>query len=573
MKQTDLQVLPDCGASQCKSPTDCVAQIAKKFKFIVVASTPACFESVGDLVYEAFKHDIVPVVLAPPNFKLTAFGNSMEMLRELVRSVVREELQKQRLGQSAPMLSSTGRRDTRGGSTGGPGASDKRNIQKCHYSVSSPVCPTPMPYCEELPDVQMSQPQLRYSTPIFAMADAANQDDVPEPQPLPEYQRRCITGAFLVGLAVLAVQAGSSAYSCFSSPPSLSPPPILEMTSWIEWQYRYYGDAQIPRILIWTGSPSGNSSVYRVEKAAKNAACNFTDGHYDGGNSSLLPCSVTHDRSLLMESDAIVFHVDLVNVSDLPRKRASNQLWVFWARTHPAIPTPVDGDLEEAISHVEGTGKPSSLPLQLWQFFNWTMAHREDAVVRIAHKSFVPGFPSTADMLSSTFIQSPPLAMVKRRDAAWIASTCELEKFKKERERSRRDKVLVDVLGDLHDLDDMKQTDLQVLPDCGASQCKSPTDCVAQIAKKFKFIVVASTPACFESVGDLVYEAFKHDIVPVVLAPPNFKLSFPPKSVEQPKRMSPPALDYREWWERRVRCRAEALFDVGTFRKEAHALP
>ncbi|KAH7951700.1 hypothetical protein HPB52_011472 [Rhipicephalus sanguineus] len=35
-----------------------------------------------------------------------AFGNSMEMLRELVRSVVREELQKQRLGQSAPMLSS-----------------------------------------------------------------------------------------------------------------------------------------------------------------------------------------------------------------------------------------------------------------------------------------------------------------------------------------------------------------------------------------------------------------------------------------------------------------------------------
>ncbi|KAH7939175.1 hypothetical protein HPB52_008045 [Rhipicephalus sanguineus] len=35
-----------------------------------------------------------------------AFGNSMEVLRELVRSVVREELQKQRLGQSAPMLSS-----------------------------------------------------------------------------------------------------------------------------------------------------------------------------------------------------------------------------------------------------------------------------------------------------------------------------------------------------------------------------------------------------------------------------------------------------------------------------------
>lgn len=35
-----------------------------------------------------------------------AYGNSMEVLRELVRSVVREELQKQRLDQNAPMISS-----------------------------------------------------------------------------------------------------------------------------------------------------------------------------------------------------------------------------------------------------------------------------------------------------------------------------------------------------------------------------------------------------------------------------------------------------------------------------------
>lgn len=34
-----------------------------------------------------------------------AFGNSIEMLWELVRSVVREELQKQQLGENAPGLS------------------------------------------------------------------------------------------------------------------------------------------------------------------------------------------------------------------------------------------------------------------------------------------------------------------------------------------------------------------------------------------------------------------------------------------------------------------------------------
>ncbi|KAL1473469.1 hypothetical protein MTO96_038645, partial [Rhipicephalus appendiculatus] len=45
--------------------------------------------------------NITSLDLLPP-----VFVNSMEVLRELVRSVVREELQKQRLDQNAPMLSS-----------------------------------------------------------------------------------------------------------------------------------------------------------------------------------------------------------------------------------------------------------------------------------------------------------------------------------------------------------------------------------------------------------------------------------------------------------------------------------
>ncbi|KAL1436917.1 hypothetical protein MTO96_049214 [Rhipicephalus appendiculatus] len=45
--------------------------------------------------------NITSLDLLPP-----VLGNSMEVLRELVRSVVREELQKQRLDQNAPMLSS-----------------------------------------------------------------------------------------------------------------------------------------------------------------------------------------------------------------------------------------------------------------------------------------------------------------------------------------------------------------------------------------------------------------------------------------------------------------------------------
>ncbi|KAL1476408.1 hypothetical protein MTO96_036525, partial [Rhipicephalus appendiculatus] len=45
--------------------------------------------------------NITSLDILPP-----VFGNSMQVRRELVRSVVREELQKQRLDQNAPMLSS-----------------------------------------------------------------------------------------------------------------------------------------------------------------------------------------------------------------------------------------------------------------------------------------------------------------------------------------------------------------------------------------------------------------------------------------------------------------------------------
>ncbi|KAH7967966.1 hypothetical protein HPB52_004407 [Rhipicephalus sanguineus] len=369
---------------------------------------------------------------------------------------------------------------------------------------------------------------------------------------------------------------------------------------WLTWIDRY-NDIRAPRILVWTGSPS---DVSRVDGAsAYLAKCNSTDSR----RQYPLTCFVTHDRSLLMESDAIVFHADLVNVSDLPRKRASSQLWVFWARTHPAAPTHVDDDLDEVTSRFKGTGTPSSLPVQLAKIFNWTMAHREDAYVRIVHKSFVPNSRSRAK-LSSSVSPSDRSFMQERRDAAWIASACELEKFKEKQGWRRRLDDLVDDLGYEVDLDSMTQIDLQILPNCGAGLCKSPIDCVALIAKKFKFIVVASTPACFESVDDLVYEAFKHDIVPVVLASPNFELNFPPKSVfstteepgyfhehlrallnapalyetyfnwkqvytvttlkdelcplchtlhEQRRRYAPPGLDYREWWERRVRCRGK----------------
>ncbi|XP_049517811.1 alpha-(1,3)-fucosyltransferase 7-like [Dermacentor silvarum] len=389
-------------------------------------------------------------------------------------------------------------------------------------------------------------------------------------------------------------------------------------SSWRPWYDRDGGVS--PRILIWTGPPSEISDEASGLAAAHDSsaqhgnwtACNFTAHGNVNAYDVPKPCEVTYDRRLLMESDAIVFHADRVNVSDLPRERAAGQLWVFWARTHPVMPPFVRevGLLGAVSRYLRGKTLPSSLPIQLARVFNWTMSHRKDSVVHVAHKTFGPRFLSTGDSPTSSISSSDRSTMASRRDAAWIASDCELERFKEEHERLRSSH------NDRHYRNTLtRPIYLHVMPNCGAGQCESPAECVAQVAKKFKFIVVSQSPACFQSVSDLVYEAFKHDLVPIVLAAPYTTFNFPPKSVlnaaalrahgrlyshltdlldhpaeyegyfawkrnftvsaledelcplcaalqEKTLRATPTWLDIRKWWERHVTC--SGAHSIGT---------
>lgn len=437
---------------------------------------------------------------------------------------------------------------------------------------------------------------------------------MPEPPAVDERQHQSMGAYFLVVVAALAVLL--SILFPPRSPPSLLLPPVKEMSPWIYWKDRR-GDVLVPRILVWTGPPSATWEDSRVVRAPRNqTACNFTVTHDEGPDFSPRQCTVTYNRSLVMESDVIVFQADLASIGDLPRKRASGQRWVFWARTQPAALTPPRSvGAGNAKSRVSLTESSSALPFQVAQTFNWTMGHREDAVIRVVHKTFAPSPVSTNGSL-------PPSTTPKDRsstprwDAAWIISACEQKILEKEHERVGRLKE-----GEHDPYTTTGKIDVQLLPNCGAGHCSSLADCVAQIAKKYKFIVVSSTPACFQSIDDLVYEAFKHDIVPVVLASPNIKLNVPPDSVvstadvtipgrfherlrqllenpksyesyfawkrnfatttledelcplchavQKQKQEASAELDYREWWELRARCRAELLFDV----RSLHIVP
>ncbi|XP_050038327.2 alpha-(1,3)-fucosyltransferase 7-like [Dermacentor andersoni] len=427
-----------------------------------------------------------------------------------------------------------------------------------------------------------------------------------------------LISSFIIALAIYGTY---NWFTCDSSQPARPPRPsslTKEMSPWLRWDYRD-GDVRVPRILVWTDPPSEISEAPSIGAASGLGASKdstpqhsyWTSCHFITNYPYDVPeqCAVTNDRRLLMESDLIVFHADRVNASDFPKKRSTGQLWIFLARTHPTAPTFVgDIGLLGAISDVRVNVSPSALPMQLSRVFNWTMSRREDATVPIVHKNFGPGFLSSGNLSISSTNTSGWSPMPTRLHAAWIASDCERQRFREEQEKLRS-------LNDgLHYLNDVPIR-LQVLPNCGAGQCHSLADCVAQVAKNFKFIVVAAMPACFQSVHELVYEAFEHDLVPIVLASSNITLNVPPKSVVNaadwlgPGRLhahlrtlldhpaeyesyfawkrsftvstledelcslcqafqkgnltvGPTRLDVREWWELRARCRVEPLFGV-----------
>ncbi|XP_065287771.1 uncharacterized protein [Dermacentor albipictus] len=303
-------------------------------------------------------------------------------------------------------------------------------------------------------------------------------------------------------------------------------PTILLQQPWNPWPVRV-DDLLVPRIMVWIGRSSEPAADPRVVKPAtvmagprasisnqKRIACRLIDHRDD----DLLEheCTVTYDQRLVMESDAIVFPADSVNINFLPTQRAIPQLWVLWARKAPALDI---GALAEG--HFGKRESSSSNSDESLALFNWTMGSREDAHVNVKYKSFRPRSPAAhhSPLPPGRLNASERSAMLKTRgDAAWIAADCEQEMFEEERQKwmvsvndcSVHNCVFTYVARSL---------EMHVMPSCGASYCESLADCVAYVARHFNFIIVTETPACFQSADELIYEAFKHDLVPIMIKP------------------------------------------------------
>ncbi|XP_077532386.1 alpha-(1,3)-fucosyltransferase 7-like [Haemaphysalis longicornis] len=277
-------------------------------------------------------------------------------------------------------------------------------------------------------------------------------------------------------------------------------PPMQQSPPWRTWRNRST-DVRLPRILQWTGEHARVSRPW-AEAWPPNRGLSF--GRIINVTSCATPsqagvgsgqCIVSARRGFLSDSDAVVFHGGHFAITDLPNFRAVPQMWVFWAHNWPPK-------------------NETQLPHFLEAFptlFNWTMSRREDSDVRI---------PSKVWRLNATVKKSGG-PNKERKAVAWIAS---------EREQSRN-RTALQMLSVNASSGASNRVKLHILTRCGHGQCLSSADCMRRVADAYRFVLVELSPDCFESVYDVIYEAFKYDIVPVVLATPNVTLDVPPNSV------------------------------------------
>ncbi|XP_065303632.2 glycoprotein 3-alpha-L-fucosyltransferase A-like [Dermacentor albipictus] len=365
---------------------------------------------------------------------------------------------------------------------------------------------------------------------------------------------------------------------------SLKPTPAtpVPLPPWLPWRNRT-DDNGLPRLLLWEPRVSRNNSLSLSVDSDAGPWSETIQCELDGRDVEV--CEMTNDRSRLMRSDAVVFYAEYLDQYDIPAQRAAPQMWVFWARADPP-PMGTGGRLVN-----------SSLPLPLVaNLFNWTMGRRDDADVVIPYKTW--RCDASADETVSAY--QSRLTEQPRRDTAWLVDDCEENRFESEVPHST-------VYGE-------GTVYIRLFPACGASECGSPSECIGYIAQRYHFLVISLEPVCFQSAYELIYEAFKYDVVPVILTPPGATLEVPEHSVvssaelhgkgqlakylrtllddpekynsyfawkrncfvvttvnllcplchalwETPMRQ-PPHPNVLEWWTRRNKCRDEPLFGL-----------
>lgn len=226
-----------------------------------------------------------------------------------------------------------------------------------------------------------------------------------------------------------------------------------------------------PMILLWTPRYTQTGSWM---PQPSSLGCEISD------------CLITTDRTLLSKSDAVVFHLRSVNVSDLPPRHNPSQKWILFNGEAP--PHTPRGVLKEL------SGK-----------INWTASYRKDSDIQVPYGYIVK-------RTAPVSITSPP---GHRKLVGWLVSNCETPSG---RER------FVDIL--------KRFVPVDVYGECGDLQCPEEDrfDCYRFLSKKYKFYLSFENSICTDYVTEKLFNALRTDMIPVVMGGENYSQLLPTNS-------------------------------------------
>jgi glycoprotein 3-alpha-L-fucosyltransferase len=209
-------------------------------------------------------------------------------------------------------------------------------------------------------------------------------------------------------------------------------------------------------------------------------------------------CIVTHNRSAILQADAVLFNLrDMPAENDLPNERTNQQKWVLL-------------DLESPYhSQVDLAG--------LNGLFNMTSTYSQQSDLPAIYGAFRP----FASVNMSEWSTTKPLGVNymagKTRLVAWFVTNCKAANHRLEYVKSLQRHIQVDIYGA-----------------CGKLRCKNESRCWTMLATHYKFYLAFENSNCDDYITEkLWYNALQHNVVPVVMGAPrvDYEKYAPPRSL------------------------------------------
>lgn len=214
-------------------------------------------------------------------------------------------------------------------------------------------------------------------------------------------------------------------------------------------------------------------------------------------------CFTTNDRSLLHQSDAVLFDALNYDHSDLPQQRWPHQRYIYVH--HEALPSTNPVKVNYDIFRL---GKP--------HYFNWTMTHRRDSDIlslqptgMLIRKS---PYPPQVDQLPIKLppgqipsFHIPPMhplaAANKTKLMIYFASNCNTSSRREEYFNVLSKHIPVDTFGY-----------------CGENTCQpwNGEKCFKDKLPSYKFMLSSENSLCPDWIAQRFYRALKYGAVPVV---------------------------------------------------------